>query len=446
MRKLEIAADTKSHILRLREDGVPFRKIAAEVHVSLGSVMRFANATAPATAKRARRKHAVPDLAGVGRKMARGISKKEIWRDYVQRTPGAYGYDAFAAFIKSGPLQSGGPATPLELRPSAAEHCERCGYWAEIAETEMHRAGVAVTVNYGATLKVRCGSLIIYEEGRERSIMPGTHGLRAVIVQGSASITTDAVAWLQRAGVALIMLRDYELVSVVADLSFAGVELRTAQYQALNEPLRVARAIIAQKIESGQRAGVFGREKADRFILDTMRAKSVPDLFMIEAQAAREYFTTLQFALRHTPKLWPDAWTHWTARHSRLTASPRKATHPINAILNLGYSVVAGQLARALAVAGFDVAAGFLHSPKEGRASLAYDAIELLRAGIDDRLLAFAKSRVWRREDFPVTKEGVVRLSPALAKIVTARALALESEITTAVAFMCKTISADRPA
>ena len=97
-------------------------------------------------------------------------------------------------------------------------------------------------------------------------------------------------------------------------------------------------------------------------------------------------------------------------------------------MLNLAYTVAANQLTRALVAHGLDAAAGFLHRPEDHRASLAYDALELLRADIDTRILSFIAARVWHRADFPVSPSGAVRLLPDLARVVASRALATKAD------------------
>jgi CRISPR-associated protein Cas1 len=74
---------------------------------------------------------------------------------------------------------------------------------------------------------------------------------------------------------------------------------------------------------------------------------------------------------------------------SLLSGGPRHATYPENAILNYAYSVAAAQVTRSLIAAGFDSTAGFLHADADGRHSLTYDALELLRADLDARILTW---------------------------------------------------------
>lgn len=63
-------------------------------------------------------------------------------------------------------------------------------------------------------------------------------------------------------------------------------------------------------------------------------------------------------------------------------------------------------MTRTLAMAGFDPACGFLHADADGRYSLSYDVLELLRADIDAAILPWVASQTWKRADFPVTPEA----------------------------------------
>lgn len=58
---------------------------------------------------------------------------------------------------------------------------------------------------------------------------------------------------------------------------------------------------------------------------------------------------------------------------------------PVNALLNWSYAVAAGRLSAELFARGACLAIGFLHADREGRYSLAYDALELLRPLIDEK-------------------------------------------------------------
>jgi CRISPR-associated protein Cas1 len=99
---------------------------------------------------------------------------------------------------------------------------------------------------------------------------------------------------------------------------------------------------------------------------------------------------------------------------------PRHASTPANAIRNLAFTVLANHVRVAAAVRGFDVACGWLHADNEYRDSLIYDLMEPYRPIIDEKVIQLITGAKFTYGDFVTTKEGQVRLHPALAKFVVA--------------------------
>lgn len=67
---------------------------------------------------------------------------------------------------------------------------------------------------------------------------------------------------------------------------------------------------------------------------------------------------------------------------------------------------------------GFDPAVGTFHADLEGRASLAWDLIELLRPSVDEQLINWMLTQTWRKRDFEVNEDGNVFLRQQLARVV----------------------------
>lgn len=65
----------------------------------------------------------------------------------------------------------------------------------------------------------------------------------------------------------------------------------------------------------------------------------------------------------------------------------RGARDPVNALLNLGYSILLRKVFTALLFAGLDPYAGFLHSDRSGRLSLALDLMEEFRQQVVDKVV-----------------------------------------------------------
>ncbi|MDE7152254.1 MAG: type I-C CRISPR-associated endonuclease Cas1c, partial [Candidatus Amulumruptor sp.] len=83
------------------------------------------------------------------------------------------------------------------------------------------------------------------------------------------------------------------------------------------------------------------------------------------------------------------------------TRTRRPPTDMVNAMLSLGYALLANDCASALEGVGLDPAAGFLHTMRAGRNSLALDIMEEMRSYIVDRLvLSLINNRQVSRSDF----------------------------------------------
>jgi len=97
-------------------------------------------------------------------------------------------------------------------------------------------------------------------------------------------------------------------------------------------------------------------------------------LMGIEGQTTKTYF-------QEYGNLFPREM--WTLHRSR-----RPPRDPLNSLLSLGYTVVQGYITTAIAAAGLELYAGFLHSDRSGKPSLALDLLEEFRQPIVDRLIA----------------------------------------------------------
>jgi CRISPR-associated protein Cas1 len=167
-----------------------------------------------------------------------------------------------------------------------------------------------------------------------------------------------------------------------------NIDLRINQYrQASDIPfcLAIARAITAGKIEN-QRT-MLRRNHADvpQRALDDLRctmdeaaaAEVLPCLLGTEGNAARTYFGQFPGMLR--PR---DGQA--TLDFGFETRNRRPPTDPINAMLSLGYAMLAKDLTIACWVVGLDPFLGFYHQPRYGRPALALDLMEEFRALIVD--------------------------------------------------------------
>jgi CRISPR-associated protein Cas1 len=442
IRLQNLAAETSTRIIELRKQGRSFRQIAAEVGFSHGYVGRIVKLQGvsqppkplpPAMPKRPRNgQTALPNFQMVSDYEAKGLTVKDAWRDYAKNCSKPYVYTHFSTLYRrwlvekaergnSGKDEADGRSSHGDLDVSAEED-----HLSELSRKRRldPRSAVHVLSGFNSSLKVRSDALAAFDAGEERAFPKVTHGLNAIVFLGDGgNITIDAIKWCAAQNVTICVL-DWlgDLVSVTTPPATNDVTLRRAQFTA--DRLAVAKAVIHEKLASGRRIGKLSSQSCRSALADVKAARSVEDVIKIEGRMALEYWSNWRFELKHRKRNWPSQWTLFSYRASQISGGPRHATHPVNAILNYAYSVIAAQITRSLIASGFDSTAGFLHADAQGRHSLTYDVLELLRSDIDEAILPWVASTIWRKADFPVTPSGVVRLQPTLAALVAQKASA----------------------
>ena len=123
-------------------------------------------------------------------------------------------------------------------------------------------------------------------------------------------------------------------------------------------------------------------------------SKNRSELMGIEGIAAKAYFGVFsQMILRNESVFVFDGRTR------------RPPLDPVNAMLSFAYTLLGNEIAGALETVGLDPAVGYLHTMRPGRASLALDLLEELRAPLADRFVVtqinlgiFTEKRIFRKK------------------------------------------------
>jgi CRISPR-associated protein Cas1 len=280
---------------------------------------------------------------------------------------------------------------------------------------------------HGASIRVEKAQLVIrqgtthsVERGAMREtirLSRGLHQVSCIVMLGRhGGLTLDALQWCQDQDICLLVIdRAGELTSVVAPPAAAKITLRRAQYAA--DPVELARDTLLRKIAAQEWAKPELREYADASRREALAATTCDELRLIEGRLATVYWMAWRFDLTWKGPGIPDEWRRFDSRTS-WNGTPRHARNPTNAMINYANAVLAGRVERSIVARGLDPAVGSLHTERDGRNSLTYDLIEALRPRIDVRLLSWIAAQIWRRADFTVDTSGVVRLHPALARVV----------------------------
>lgn len=199
-----------------------------------------------------------------------------------------------------------------------------------------------------------------------------------------------------------------------------NVLLRTAQYRLADTPdhaLPIAKMFLTGKIFNGRwslertlrdhalrvdrEKMKFAIEQMKQALADLMGAASVEALMGIEGVAAKAYFSVFEQMILKNP-----AYFRFDGRNRR------PPMDPVNALLSFTYSILGHEITSALESVGLDPAVGFLHALRPGRASLALDLLEELRAPLADRfVLSLINLGAITERDFTQKENGAFYLT-----------------------------------
>lgn len=221
--------------------------------------------------------------------------------------------------------------------------------------------------------------------------------------------------------------RDGSVLTTTGPVRSSDVKLRRAQAMAVQNgvALRISRELIDRKLSGQQRVAMegLGDESAALAIKEIRselaEVQSIEVVLNIEARAARVYWsawqaTTIMFPKKDLPRV-PDHWRIFGSRVSSLTASPRLATNPVNAILNYLYAILEAESRLAAATLGLDPGIGVLHADSRYRDSLACDLMEPIRSHVDTFVLDWLKREPLSRSSFFEERNGNCRLMDPFA-------------------------------
>jgi len=117
--------------------------------------------------------------------------------------------------------------------------------------------------------------------------------------------------------------------------------------QCVANAIEVAQGLIEEKIKNAHVVGGLSAEDAARFITRASPARTVAEVMQAEAHAAKANFVHVPIEMHWRPggPPVPAAWKRYVTRSPMINEhSPRRATHPIIALLNLAATIAAGRL------------------------------------------------------------------------------------------------------
>src|ERR1017187_1516517 len=238
-----------------------------------------------------------------------------------------------------------------------------------------------------------------------------------VNLMGNVQITTQAVQALCDAEVPICYFSmGGWFYGITLGLNTKNVFLRRNQFRLAEQEYfarTIARRLVAGKIRNQRTLLQRNHVEPNRQTLAGMRemaeraegAGSLEELLGLEGNAVRIYFGEFAGMMK------PDEEAGTRPLPFEMDGRNRRPPRdPVNAMLSLGYSLLAKDLTVACYAVGFDPYVGFYHQPRFGRPALALDLMEPFRALIVDSAVLTAVNTGM------VTARDFVRAGGAVAR------------------------------
>lgn len=268
-------------------------------------------------------------------------------------------------------------------------------------------------------------NIVLLQEQSELGRVP-LHNLEGIVCFGYRGVSPALMGACTEKGIGLCFLTQHGrfLARVVGPVS-GNVLLRETQYfRAADEvqALAIARSFLLGKIYNGRwclervkrdHPMRIDLEKVDQAIgqmlqslTELEKAESRGELMGLEGIAAKAYFGVFsQMILRNESVFAFDGRTR------------RPPLDPVNAMLSFAYTLLGNEIATALETVGLDPAVGYLHTVRPGRASLALDLLEELRAPLADRFVVTQINLgMFTEKDFSKKENGAIFMTDEARK------------------------------
>lgn len=253
---------------------------------------------------------------------------------------------------------------------------------------------------------------------------------------GAVQVSTQAIQVLLQKEIPLVYFSfGGWFHGMTQPVGLKNIMWRREQFRMADRPsfcVHLARQLVVGKIRNQRtllmRNHVEPPQAALRFLKalvgEADRAKSLAELLGLEGLAARTYFENfagmikvdkphqpgvqLELFADSTPAKCTESDDSQQLNFDFLRRNRRPPRDPINALLSLGYSLLAKDLTITAASIGLDPYLGFYHQPRFGRASLALDLMEPFRPLIvDSAILTAVNQRMVTPQHFIAAGDSV---------------------------------------
>ncbi|MDR1615101.1 MAG: type V CRISPR-associated endonuclease Cas1 [Campylobacteraceae bacterium] len=252
------------------------------------------------------------------------------------------------------------------------------------------------------SLRVANGELLLenIEEKKTLTKLP-FQKILALFIIGPVTVTTPLIDKCTRYGISLVVmkqnLRPVFFFSITAEANFL---LRKKQYEYNKENLQIPKILVINKIKNQ----LILLEKTRLKTSDMKKTKEQCSAILSLIPSAPNYDTvmglegkaaTLFFSIYFEPFNWKNR-------------SPRTKIDPINATLDIGYTILFNFIEVFVRLFGFDPYKGVYHQLWFKRKSLICDLVEPFRCIIDKQVRKAFNTKQCKIEDFNLFKNEYI--------------------------------------
>lgn len=275
---------------------------------------------------------------------------------------------------------------------------------------------------YGFSINVKDSKIVLkntsdpFKEPETEEWYVNNMPYEKIVMSGKGYISTEALGLLSSHNRNLILLDTYgKPISYLNPVmeSLTATKYRMGQYDTFRNPEKrayLARQIVKEKLDS-QINFLKSTNKPElndgisqiQNIRNQIDNDSVP--LTTEVKASKIYF-------REFAKLIPERYEFESRNQSFIRGTKNNATDVINALLNYGYTVLAGEISKFINGIGLDAYYGFYHETHTGFQPLVYDMIKPFRWLVEYSVYKLATSistnQTIKKKNYARTREGVI--------------------------------------
>ena len=248
-----------------------------------------------------------------------------------------------------------------------------------------------------------------------------------IVISGKGYVSTEAISLLSKKNINVLLTDTYgNPISYMNNVmsSNTSTRYRMGQYQTFSDPVKreyLQKWILSEKLQSQinflksiEVDDVLEGVKRLQKYKDTIsNVKEYRELLSLETKSGRIYF--LNYA-----KLIPSKYDFDSRRGGGLAMRKNNAGDIINALLNYGYTVLAGEICKFVNGLGLDAYYGFYHKSHISFQALVYDLIEPFRWLVESSVYKLAtvhsKLQMIKKREYTWTREGKIVMDSTLIR------------------------------